>query len=87
MGLARRVGGHQLAAGVLVQAVEEPAGDGEGFLSGAAGQGEAADQDVQSRFGWCVVAFVGQVGFMDDAAGLFQGRIGFQPERCQRGFE
>src|SRR5712691_6940011 len=66
--LGGRPAGHQLAAGVLVQAVEQPVGDGEGFVVGAAGQGEAADQDVEARCGWCVVVFVGQVGFMNDVA-------------------
>ena len=70
---------------MLVQAVEEPVGDGEGVVVRAAGQGEAADRDVQACCGGRVVAFVGQVGFVDDAADLFQGRVGVQAERCQRG--
>src|SRR5206468_3690178 len=32
-------------------------------------------------------AFVGQVGFVDDAADLFQRRVGLQAERDQRGLE
>jgi len=44
------------AAGVLVQAAEEPAGDSRGVLVGAAGQGETADQHVQAGRGRCVAA-------------------------------
>jgi hypothetical protein len=44
---------------VLVQAVEQPAGDGEGVVIGAAGQGQAADQNVQARGGGGVEAVVG----------------------------
>jgi hypothetical protein len=72
---------------VLIQAVEEPVGDGQGVVVGAVGQGEAADQYVQASCGGGVVAFVGQVGFVDDAADLFQGRVGLQAERCEDGFE
>jgi threonine dehydrogenase-like Zn-dependent dehydrogenase len=72
---------------VLVQAVEEPVGDREGVVVGAAGQGQAADQDIEADRGGGVVAVVGQVGFVDDAADLFQRRVGGQVERGRRGFE
>jgi hypothetical protein len=57
--LGGRAAGHELAAGVLVQSVEEPVGDGQGVVVGFAGQGEAADQHVQACGGGGVVAFVG----------------------------
>jgi len=79
--------GHELAAGVLIQAVEDPAGDAERVVVGFAGQGEAADQHVQARRGGRVVAVVGQVGFVDDAADFFQRRVGGQAERLQGGLE
>src|SRR6266702_6253489 len=60
--------GDELAPGVLVQSVEEPVGDGEGGVVGLAGQGQAADQDVQARGGGGVVLVVGQIGCGDEAA-------------------
>ena len=56
--LGRWSAGHELAAGVLIQPVEQFVGDGEGFLVGCAGEGETADQDVQAGRGGGVVAFV-----------------------------
>ncbi len=72
--------GHELAAGVLVQAVEQPAGEGEGVVIGAAGQGQAADQDVQARGGGGVEAVVGQVSFVDNASDLLQCWVCVQAE-------
>src|SRR2546429_3108495 len=60
--------GHELAAGVLIQAVEEPVGDGQGAVVGVAGQGEAADQHVQACGGGGVLEFVRQVGLLGGRA-------------------
>lgn len=51
--------GHELSARVLVEAVEEPVGYGEGVLVGLAGEREAADEHVEPWRSRSVVAVVG----------------------------
>src|SRR5262249_40377703 len=46
-----------------------------------------ADEHVQAGCGGGVVAVVGEVGFVDDMADLFQRRVGVQAERLYGGLE
>jgi hypothetical protein len=68
---------------VLVQALEEPSGDGQDVGVGAAGQGETADQHVQARGGGGIVTVVGQVGLFDQPDYLLWVAVP-DPQACER---
>ena len=59
----------------------------EGLLIAVAGQGQAADEDVEAGRDGRVEGVIGEVGFVHDVADLFQDRVAGQVEVQQRGFE
>lgn len=70
MDLGRGSAGEKALADVLVEPVEEPVGDGEGGPIACAGEGEATDEDIESRRDRGVEHVIGEVGFVDDTPDL-----------------
>src|SRR6266568_9373824 len=70
---------------ILIQAVEDPARAGEGFLVGTH-HGQCAEGDVEAGGFGGVVAFVVEVGFVDDLGDAPQHRVG-DLVAAQDGFE